>query len=211
MASTWAVPKSLHEVLGMYQTWTEVILVLLIGAGMTVIQYIALPPQAECFTSTLPPCRYWLGLMLAGDVYCGCLANFTRGTNDYYAHAPWMRWMFISMHWHLSLIGWLWFAGSEQLESSLPSIIAFNVLVLCLASVINILKASELQRFCGAVVVMPTLFSLLAVGAPLNLPAPVQPVAAMFLIKVAYAFAVDHYRASCRFGTDLPDDSYHAH
>ena len=124
-----------------------------------------------------------LALLLILDIIAGCAANFTRGTNDFYAARPAHRIGFIAIHIHLPVV--LALAG-------LPLVPGLLVWAWTIAGafLVNALNGRSSQ--------VPVAGVLVAVGlgaAPLI--GPWEPwalaVAQLFLVKVLYAFAVNHY------------------
>jgi len=176
-----AIYPCLHEIFGVESTWAEIVVVLSLALGMTCTHALTVSVDASRW-------RYWLGLLLAGDVYAGCIANFTQGTNNHYASSAWRRWVFISVHWHLIGVFVLWRTASD---GSFFACLVVNVLVLVAASITNLTpKARGAQRFAGGVCMVTGVFFLMVVQP---VPPEIMPVAVMFLLKVAFAFAVDHY------------------
>ncbi|MCZ8061634.1 hypothetical protein [Silanimonas sp.] len=174
-----AIPSAFHEVLGETQELSA-----LAGLGLTVlflggaIGWAALPSL-----SAVEGWRAALALLLILDIIAGCAANFTRGTNDFYAARPVHRIGFIAVHVHLPVVLAL---------TGLPLVPGLLVWAWTIAGafVINALDGRSSQ--------VPVAGVLLVVGlgaAPLV--GPWEPwalaVAQLFLVKVLYAFAVNHY------------------
>jgi hypothetical protein len=175
----FSIPSAFHEVLGETQDASALVSVGL-SAGLLAgaLSWAAWPGLAE-----LEGWRRILVLLLIMDIAGGVAANFTRGTNDFYAARPAHRIGFIAIHFHLpavvalaglplvpGLLVWAWTIGG--------------------AFVVNALKGRPSQVVVAG--------ALVAVGlgvAPLL--GPWQPwalaVAQLFLVKVLYAFAVNHY------------------
>lgn len=173
------VPASLREAFGETQSVVEIVVVLSFGIVGTTTIFMLHPSSV----SGLPVWRSALALILVFDVLAGCLANFTRGTNEYYAHRPRARWVFIAVHVHLVLIAAL-------LDAAMGPAWIMWAYTICGASFVNAIRTDDRQVFVAA--------TLLAIGLALNSyvhsAGPMEAVAALFLIKVLFGFAVDHAR-----------------
>lgn len=181
--TTFAVPRALHEVFGERQTKLEVLVTLLFAATVSVALLGRLwEPAAE-----LALWRKLLGAALVVDIVAGCGANFTRGTNEFYASRPGHRWGFIAIHVHLIAVAWL-------LEGDLVTACVAWGYTIASASIVHVLRPPR-QVFVGGVLLAGGLVLLLAL--PGHSPF-MQAVSALFVLKVVFAFAVDHYP------TDVP-------
>lgn len=178
------IPPLLHEMFGEHQTVAAVGTVLGVGTAATVA-LLALDPGA--FTAV----TWWRGLLaavLVWDIACGCLANVTAPTNDYYAQRPAHRRVFLAVHVHLVLVAIL--LGAPLLPAVLVWAATIGAAVL-----VNRMSGSPHQllaavaALAGAVVVTPALMG----GDPL-----LTSVALLFTAKVTVAFAVDHTGAARR-------------
>jgi hypothetical protein len=136
--------------------------------------------------SALPALPWWRGALAAVlifDVLAGAIANFTRGTNDFYAARPSLRWVFIAVHVHLPLVALL--LGVDWW----PSVAAWAYTIAA-ASAVNALGGRGLvggvALSMGLLLVMLLPFASTVVAAT----------AAMFVLKVVFAFGVDHYAAA---------------
>ncbi|MEJ2763544.1 hypothetical protein VV869_06135 [Photobacterium sp. MCCC 1A19761] len=129
--------------------------------------------------------RTVLGVVLIADVLAGCVANFTRGTNQYYAQRPKGRLLFIAIHVHLLAIAWL---------LSAPMLAAFWIWLYTIASalIVNRLLGHPMQVFIAASLLC---FGLLLILS-LALPGWFLVTSIFFMMKVMFSFAVDHYRQS---------------
>ncbi|ENP8322901.1 hypothetical protein ACTQ8I_002611 [Vibrio vulnificus] len=172
------IPKSLHEVFGEKQSALEIACVFAFAFVGTAIVYwhLYLPMNAELNWKVA------LGFVLIADVLAGCVANFTKGTNQYYAARPSSRFTFIAIHFHVIAIAWL--LGESIL-------LAWMVWIYTITSalVVNSLNGHRLQLFVSA--------SLMCFGLLLLLLLPLEPwflaCSLFFMIKVVFSFAVDHY------------------
>jgi len=181
-----AIPKALHEVFGVKQSLVSIVAIL--GAGSAGAMAFSLLYFGERNGLALPGLpRLIAGLLLVFDVAAGSIANFSQGTSDFYAARPRHRRVFIAIHVHLPLAAWL-------LGFNLLPMLAVWLYTIAAASLVNALAERPEQIFAGGV--------LLAIGLILVMVLPVpgnaaRLLAALFLLKVLYAFAVDHYRC-CR-------------
>ncbi|WP_338523772.1 hypothetical protein NUH87_29345 [Pseudomonas batumici] len=168
-----------HDVFGQEQTVFELLAILLFGTGLTV----ALAVSSTQLIEALPLWRSVLALVLILDIAAGCIANFTRSTNDFYAQRPANRWGFIAVHVHVVAVAFL--LGRE-------TDVAWAVWAYTLASatIVNLLKPSSYQPFAGAFLLVTGLgwMPLWPGISPLMVV-----VCALFMLKVIYGFAVDHY------------------
>ncbi|MCC2615593.1 hypothetical protein LJ739_04995 [Aestuariibacter halophilus] len=164
-----------HDVFGEQQTVFDVTATLLFAVVGTLVIYHLMPIPLQSWQG-------WLALLLIADVLAGCVANFTRGTNAFYAARPKNRRIFIAVHVHLLAIAWL-------LELPWQGVLTVWGYTMVAAALVNALHGSQRQRFCGALLwcVGLVLITVLA------LPPGVFLVSALFMTKVVYSFAVDHY------------------
>ncbi len=173
--TTRTTPAALREVLGETFEPREVMAMLGFGA--------LLPTVVLASTDLTAPAgwRVALAAALIGDIAAGCLSNFTASTNGFYAARPRLRWVFIAAHGHLVAVAWA--VGWPMT----PAVLLW-AWTIASASLVNVLAGRASQRFVAG--------GLFAVSllAPLvwTIPAPMQVVAALFTLKVAYAFAVRH-------------------
>lgn len=183
------MPKALHEVFGERQSWLSVCLILAGGlAGAAVFSGLYLAERAG---QPIPGLLGLLpGMLLVFDVAAGSIANFSRGTSDFYAARPRHRLVFIAIHAHLPVIGWL-------LGLSLPPLLLVWLYTLAAAGLVNWLAGRPDQTFCAGALL--ALGLMLVMALPLD-GAAARLIAALFLLKVQYAFAVDHYGQAARPG-----------
>ncbi len=170
-----ATPTFLHDVLG--ERFVPAELAVILAFAVAVASW-AVPALA---VDGAPGWRLGLAWLLVADIAAGCLANFTASTNDYYAERSANRWAFIAVHGHVVGVAWL-------LGGPMPAAWATWAFTVGVAAAVNALAGRAGARFVAATGV--------AIGA-LGLSAlDVDPawalVFGLFLVKVAYAFAVDH-------------------
>ncbi len=181
MWKTTAVPSWLHEVLGETQTPAEILATVLFGVLVPVVLWFhgANAPTLETWRDVVA----WL---LVLDVSAGCVANFTRGTNRFYRERPVHRWVFIAVHGHLPAMAWL--LGAPLM----PALVVWAYTVAS-AVVVNLLAQSPRQVVVAGVLLAAGL--VLAVVTAADVAVAWWPaVACLFVLKVVFAFGVDHHR-----------------
>jgi hypothetical protein len=172
-------PSWLHDVLGEEP----------VAAELAAIVAFALPTATITLALTRPTVALWraaLAWLLLADIAAGCVANFTRSTNDYYATRPRNRWAFIAVHVHLPAFAWL--VGADP--ASAWSAAALWLYTILAASVVNGLAGREQQVFVAGLLLSVGLAGVAAVPATMA----IRVASALFLTKVAFSFAVDHHR-----------------
>ncbi len=165
------VPSAFHEVMGQRQT----------VAGITAI-LVAVITFGFAWGSELfldMGWRNWFAALLAVDIVAGAVANFTRGTSDFYAQRPVFRWGFIVIHVHLLVIGWL--LGWDMV----PVFLVWLGTIAC-AFIVNLTGNRPIMGGLCLVFALTFLPKLGVDGLQLCL-------SAMFFLKVTYSFAVNHY------------------
>lgn len=177
---TVKIPSFLHDILGERQFAFEIILITLFGVGASAfiiyLHYHSI--RLDQIWKSL------LGYLLLIDIAAGCLANMTRGTNDYYGKRPANRIIFISIHFHLILCAWL--LGAPIL----PAILIW-LYTICVAFLINGLKKNPHQKIIAFILLLFGISALFAV--PDVMPLWFRLISLLFLTKVSYSFAVDHF------------------
>lgn len=178
MMKSFKVPASLNEVFGEQQTFIEVAVTLVTSLAACLIIYVSLYPSISDVSS-------WAliaGFILVWDVLAGCIANFTYGTNQYYAVREKSRWVFIAIHFHIIVIAWL-------LDGPLYLSVWIWAFTIASAIAVNLLKGHRLQLFVAANLVCIGLFLIFVLAMPVWF----SLVSVFFLFKVVLSFAVDHY------------------
>lgn len=171
-------PPWLHDVLGEEPRAVEI----------TSTLAFALPTATLALWLARPGVALWrvgLAWLLLADIAAGCVANFTRSTNDYYARRPRHRWAFILVHVHLPLFAWL--IGATDCALPVAGLWLFTIVA---ASVVNAFAGRDAQPFVGGLL----LSAGLSLASLLSLPPLLRLASALFLTKVAFSFAVDHYK-----------------
>lgn len=176
-------PPALHDVFGESPSGREIAAVLAFGIGAALWLTFALHAES----SGLPWWRLLVAALVITDIAAGCVANFTRSTNDFYATRPRNRWVFIAVHGHALIV-------AAALGVDLAPALAVWAYTLVSASVVNALAGAVAQRFVAGVLLAAALVWIPQVEGVVP---PLVAVYCLFVLKVVYAFAVDH-RAGAR-------------
>lgn len=173
------IPSFLHDVFGEKQSIGSLIAILLFGGLLTAALYGIFPEM----TRTLPVWRSALALLLIFDIFAGCLANFTASTSNFYAARKTNRIVFISIHVHIVLVALL-------LQTNLWHSAAVWAYTIAGAFIVNALIGRQAQLFAAGLLLSAGL------GCVPLLP-DIQPymliTCSLFMLKVLFSFAVDHY------------------
>jgi hypothetical protein len=173
--SSRTTPAFLHDVLGERFVPGELAVVLGVAVGVATYVTTALAEPG------LPIWRLVCAWVLIADIAAGCLANFTAGTNDFYAARPPNRWAFLAIHFHVIGVSW-------ALSAPLMPSIGVWAYTIAAGILVNLSLGRRGARFLAA-----ALLVLGGVGlSVLDVPRPLALVFALFYVKVAYAFALDH-------------------
>lgn len=172
--------RHLQDVFGKAQQPGQLIAIL--GFGVAVPTALA-TTSPEIFGS-VALWRGLLALLLVLDIAAGCVANFTRGTNDFYAERPRNRWIFIAIHVHIVAVAAL-------LNLDVAASIAVWGYTIASAILINLLAGKPSQTFAGGLLLSA---GLTAIALWPGLSPFMGAVCALFMLKVLFSFAVDHYR-----------------
>lgn len=173
------VPAFLYEVFGEKPSAASILAMLLFGGMLTAALYGAFPGM----TARLPLWRSALALLLMFDVFAGCIANFSASTSNYYAARTTKRIAFIAIHCHVVLIALL-------LQSDVGYSVGIWAYTIAGAFAVNALHGRPSQRFVAGLLLSAGL------GCMPMLPgiAPYMLIVGMlFMLKVLFSFAVDHY------------------
>jgi GNAT superfamily N-acetyltransferase len=155
-------------------------MVAVLAFGIVAAVWLTLGLRAEF--PGLPWWRLTIAALVIADIASGCVANFTRSTNDFYAARPRHRWVFIAVHGHVLVLA---AALGADLEVALV-VWAYTVVA---ASVVNLLAGAPAQRFAAGLLLA---VALVWIPQMKGLPAPLVVVDCLFVLKVVFAFAVDH-------------------
>jgi hypothetical protein len=176
---TIRIPPFLHDVFGESQTIGELLAIVFFGVGLAALLFFAFPEMVQ----GRPFWRSIIAYLLVVDIFAGCVANFTRSTNNYYAARDKQRLVFIAIHVHILIAAWLLGTGLGN------SVITWGYTIAG-ALVVNALKGSQVQKFVAGV--------LLALGIAIivlgtEVPKYFLIISLLFMVKVLFSFAVDHY------------------
>lgn len=171
------IPNFLHEAFGKEQNIIQLIEILFFGIACTSLLFIHYPS----IYNGLPLWRIMLAFVLVFDIFSGCISNFTKSTNDYYANNKKRQIIFISIHFHLLLVAIL-------LNISIKSVILVWIYTIICSFILIFLK-KENQVFVGGF-----LLCIGIAGIPmLEMGSFMTIINTLFLIKVLYGFSVNHY------------------
>lgn len=176
---TIRIPPFLHDVFGESQTIGELLAIVFFGVGLTTWLFFAFPEM----TQALPVWRSMIAYLLVVDIFAGCVANFTRSTNNYYATRDKHRLVFIAIHVHILIAAWL-------LGTSLGDSVIVWGYTIAGALVVNALKGSQFQKFVAGVLLTLGM-SIIVLGT--KTPKYFLIISLLFMVKVLFSFAVDHY------------------
>lgn len=178
------IPSFLHDVFGERQSIGSIVTILLFGGLLTAAFCWRFPE----FAAGLPAWRIILAVLLIFDIFSGCIANFTASTSNFYAVRSTNRLIFIAIHFHVVLVALL-------LDVDLWFSIGVWAYTIAGALVVNALIGKPSQRFIAGLLLSAGL------GWIPMLP-DMQPymlmICLLFMLKVLYGFAVDHYAKSKR-------------
>lgn len=179
MAKSIKIHPQLHDVFGEQQSIFELTSVILFGIVATASFFWLY----NDFLSQLELWKLILAMVFILDIAAGCIANFTRSTNNFYAQRPKHRWIFISIHFHIIIVA---YALGADISNALY-IWAYTIIA---AVIVNSFKTSQFQTFIGGL--------LLSCGVTFGLLLPdIHPIMAvvqsLFMLKVIFSFSVDHY------------------
>lgn len=177
---TIKMPSFFHEVFGKRPTLLEFLLTLLFALGMSIV--------VLCFTySEWRDLALWRVVVLAFlmlDIYGGVIANFSVSTSNHYREHPKARLIFIAIHVQpvlLALVLWNHF---------IPCLLVWGYTIAS-AFVVNKCVQHPAQRTIAAVFLAAGIGGLLLAAE--RIPTFLLITLLLYLLKVVYSFAVDHY------------------
>jgi len=171
-------PEFLYEVLGEKQSVIEVICIIVFTLfGSSIVYFVA--------GITFENWKEILAFILIADVLAGCIANFSFGTNEFYAKRGTNRLIFIVIHVHILAIAWLL---AEPLTDALI-VWAYTIIG---AFFVNAFAGMQIQKFLAANLMCYGIFLLIY----LSLPVWFLMVSMFFMIKVLFSFAVNHFNTT---------------
>ncbi|MCM3620365.1 hypothetical protein M3936_22675 [Sutcliffiella horikoshii] len=172
------IPAYLHEVFGERQNILQLAAIFFFGVIFTSILYIYYSNNSYEVASW----RKILAFLIIFDILCGCIANFTKSTSNYYAKDKKKQIIFILIHVHLLFVGFL--LGTSSLAVTLVWIYT----VICSFIVISIKGANQIfvagLLLCIGIGVTPML----------GMESYMLIISMLFMIKVVFSFSVDHYQ-----------------
>ncbi|GKU77305.1 hypothetical protein [Paenibacillus sp. L3-i20] len=173
------IPLFLHDIFGERQSLASIMTILLSGGLLTATLYVIFPG----LTDNLPLWRTLLALLFIFDIFSGCIANFTASTSNFYAARKKNRIVFITIHFHIVLVALL--LGTDIWYS-----IGVWAYTITGAFIVNALIGKRSQLFVAGV-----LLSIALGGIPLlpDIQPYMQTIYLLFVLKVLFSFAVDHY------------------
>jgi len=176
---TIRMPSYLHEVFGESQTRAELLAILLFGVGSATLMFIIYPEM----TLNLPLWKSIIAYLLVLDIFAGCVANFTRSTSNYYAARNKERLVFIAIHVHILIVAWL--LGIELWNA----VIVWGYTITS-ALIVNACKDSQFQKFVAGLLLA---LGIAIIVLSMDVPKYFLVISLLFMLKLAFAFAVDHY------------------
>lgn len=174
----YPIPASFKEVLGSRQSVGALLCIVL----LTVLAAMLWSRSIGQDSANISLLRLVLAWLLMLDIAAGAVANFTPGTNAFYAQRPAWRWGFIAIHVHLLAVGWLLGLPLEPLLW----IWGYTIAAACLVNLCH-------GRHWQPVVAGSLLCAGVLAASQLSLAPWLLSLALLFMIKVLYAFAVNHY------------------
>lgn len=174
------VPKFFHEVFGKKSTVLELFLSISFSIAISIFLLTFTYLEWKDFETW----KIILIMLLALDITGGVIANFTLSTNNHYKAHPKARLIFILMHVQpmlLALLLWNYFVPCSYVW-------AYTVVS---ALIVNALLKHPAQKTIAAV--------LAAIGSCTTLifftyiPKFLLIILLLYIIKVVFSFAVDHY------------------
>lgn len=170
------VPKCFHEVFGEQQTRLEVFLIIFFACIATLVTFLL---SGLSF-------NHWqtiVAFLIVFDIFAGCIANFSHGTNQFYAQRYKSRLIFIAIHFHNVVIALLLDMYVQE------SLLMWGYTIVS-ALIVNFLRGNRLQMFIAANLFCFGLLVLLS----LSMSNWLLLINLLFMFKVIVSFAVDHYR-----------------
>ena len=173
------IPPFLHDILGESQTPGEILTIAVLSVGITTTLFVIFPEMID----DIPLWQSTFAFLLILDIIAGSVANFTRSTSNHYAARPGARWVFIAIHVHLLLIATLLGTGF------LHALIVWGYTTAG-ALLVNALHGHRFQLFtAGSLLVAGIALAMLSASVPDYF----QLISLLFMLKVLFSFAVDHY------------------
>lgn len=166
----------LHEILGVESNLTDLLAILLASIALTITVQVLVNDLDLSLLKNI------LLLLLTLDIGGGVVANFTEGTNNYYADSMKKKYLFVLLHViQPLLLGWIFpLTNIMLLFSTLYTL-------LCTLLIINI-KEHNTQRISAATLLILGI-TLLFLFNPYH--AVIQLIIIAYSLKLILAFAVN--------------------
>ncbi|WP_221567133.1 hypothetical protein [Alkalihalobacillus sp. TS-13] len=174
------IPTFLHELFGKRISLVELWLTLLFCTGMTVLLLTLTYSEWQ----DLAIWKIVLFTLLIVDITGGVIANLSFSTNLYYRENARRRLIFISIHVQPIILAWLF--GDYYGVSILVWV--FTVIS---ALIVNALTTNNAQRTIAIFLAVSGVSMLLLLSKAV--PIVLLAVLSLFMFKVIFSFAVDHY------------------
>lgn len=175
------VPKFFHDILG---EETHGYAIGLIAVTTALIMGCLMLLDGEMFVASGTIAGI-IAFILLSDIIAGTVANFTKGTNNFYAKRALNRWIFIAIHVQPVIISWL-------LDFNMTHAITIWLYTILAASVVNICSGKSYQREVAGTLMALGIFLSVVLYEGVSMVALTMGI--FFSIKVIYSFAVDHER-----------------
>jgi hypothetical protein len=177
---TIKIPASLHDVFGEEITVAELVMILTVSTGTTIVLFTFTRSE----WSLLPPWKTALLFLLIFDIMAGFIANLTFSTNKFYKDRPKNRLVFIILHIQPLIFSFL-------MDGYFFVCLAIWLCTLVSALIVNQLLTYPAQKTLAGSLVAVGLLGLM-LNAP-SLPLLLVVSLAFYQLKVIYSFAVDQY------------------
>lgn len=175
------VPKFLHDILGEETSGYAIGLIAL--ATALIMGYLMLV-EGQLFVASGTIAGI-VGFILLADIIAGTVANFTKGTNNFYAKRGLNRWIFIAIHVQPVIISWL-------LGFNITHGIIIWFYTILAAVIVNLMIGKSYQREAAGTFMTLGIFLSVVLYEGVSMVALTMGI--FFSIKVIYSFAVDHER-----------------
>ena len=175
------VPKFFHDILGEETRGYAIGLITLTTA---LIMGYLMVEEGELFVASGTIAGV-IGFILLADIIAGTVANFTKGTNNFYAKRALNRWIFIAIHVQPVIISWL-------LGFNMTHAIIVWLFTILAAVIVNLMMGKSYQREVAGTFMALGIFLSVVLYMGVSMVALTMGI--FFSIKVIYSFAVDHER-----------------
>jgi len=170
------IPRFLHEIHGERSNWFDLALTYLMALATT----LAVLTLSDGFN--VAGWERWILIALTLDLAGGIIANFSYGTNHYYAQSNKRRLWFISLHFLQPLFMSILFPEFRM------TIAIVSGYVIAASLVVNSINNTARQATLGALLAVSGIVALQVFLPETN--AVLELLLSMFLLKLPLAFAV---------------------